>query len=90
MNVSKANPGLKAGTGNPITAGWADGKERNITATYTNSDVQNELTATYVTKDSSVVSVDNTGKLKPVKPGTTTVTVSTPETEQFIAASANV
>lgn len=90
LNVSKATPGLKAGTGDPITAVWADGKERNITATYTNSDVQNELTATYATKDRSVVSVDNTGKLTAVKPGTTTVTVSTPETDQFIAASADV
>lgn len=90
LNVSKATPGLKAGTGDPITAVWADGKERNITATYTNSDVQNELTATYSTKDTSVVSVDNTGKLTAVKPGTTTVTVSTPETDQFIAASADV
>lgn len=90
LNVSKATPGLKAGTGDPITAVWADGKERNITATYTNSDVQNELTATYATKDTSVVSVDNTGKLTAVKPGTTTVTVRTPETDQFIAASADV
>lgn len=90
LNVSKATPGLKAGTGDPITAVWADGKERDITATYTNSDVQNELTATYATKDRSVVSVDNTGKLTAVKPGTTTVTVSTPETDQFMAASADV
>ncbi|WP_090138861.1 Ig-like domain-containing protein [Kosakonia oryziphila] len=87
LNVSKANPGLKAGTGDPITAVWADGKERNITANYTNSDVHDGLTATYTTKDASIVRVDNTGKLTAVKPGATTVTVSTPETDQFIAMS---
>lgn len=91
MDVAKASPGLKAGTGDPVTAVWADGKERNITATYTNSDVQqDELKASYSVKSEAVVTVSNTGKLTPVKPGVTTVTVSTPETEQFLAASAEV
>ena len=90
MNVSKANPGLKAGTGDPITAVWADGQERNITATYTNGDVQDGLKATYSARSEAVVKVDSSGKLTAVKPGATTVTVSTPETEQFLAASADV
>lgn len=86
MNVSKANPGLKAGTGDPITAVWADGKDRNITATYTNGDVQDRLKAKYSTKSEAIVKVDNSGKLTAAKPGVTTVTVSTPETDQFLAA----
>ncbi|GLY61006.1 hypothetical protein Pcaca05_18630 [Pectobacterium carotovorum subsp. carotovorum] len=90
LSVSKADPGLKAGTGDPITAIWADDKEQNITANYTNSDVQGGLTAVYTTKNTAIVTVDNIGKLTPVKPGTTTVTVSTPETDQFLAASVNV
>jgi adhesin/invasin len=90
MNVSKANPGLKAGTGDPITAVWADGQERNITATYTNGDVQGGLKATYSARSEVVVKVDSSGKLTALKPGATTVTVSTPETDQFLAASADV
>jgi adhesin/invasin len=90
LGVSRADPGLKAGTGDPITAVWADGKERNITATYTNSDVQGGLKATYSAKSETVVKVDDSGKLTAVKPGATTVTVSTPETDQFLAASADV
>jgi adhesin/invasin len=90
LDVSKAAPGLKAGTGDPITAVWADGQERNITATYTNSDVQDGLKATYSTRSEAIVKVDSSGKLTAVKPGSTTVTVSTPETDQFLAASADV
>ncbi|WP_312625854.1 Ig-like domain-containing protein [Scandinavium sp.] len=90
LDVSRADPGLKAGTGDPVTAVWADGKERNITATYTNSDVQTGLKASYSAKNEAIVTVDNTGRLTAVKPGATTVTVSTPETDQFVAASADV
>lgn len=90
LDISKADPGLKAGTGDPITAVWADGKERNITATYTNRDVMDGLRAAYSVKSEAVVRVDNSGKLTAVKPGVTTVTVRTPETDQFLAASADV
>lgn len=90
LEVSKADPGLKAGTGNPITAVWADGEKRNITAIYTNGDVQGGLKAAYSTKSKAVVKVDSSGKLTAVKPGVATVTVSTPETNQFLAASAEV
>lgn len=90
LNISRADPGLKAGTGDPITAIWADGRERNITANYTNSDVLDGLTAVYTTKNTAIVTVDNVGKLTAVKPGAATVTVSTPETDQFLAASADV
>lgn len=90
LDISKADPGLKAGTGDPITAVWADGKDRNITATFTNDDVQDGLKATYSAKSEAVVNVDTTGKLTAVKPGATTVTVSTQETDQFLAASADI
>lgn len=90
LDISKADPGLRAGTGDPITAVWADGKERNITASYTNGDVQDGLKATYSVEKEAVVTVDSTGKLTAVKPGITSVNVSTLETEQFQAASAKI
>lgn len=90
LNVSRADPGLKAGTGDPITAVWADGNKPNITAIYTNSDVQGSLKASYSSKNESIVTVDDLGILTAVKPGTTTVTVSTPETDRFISASMDV
>lgn len=91
LNISRADPGLTAGAGGPITAVWADGIDRNITASYINGDVQNSLSVSYSTKNAAVVTVDTkTGKLTAVKPGTTTVNVSTPETDQFRAASVSV
>lgn len=90
LTVTKVDPGLRAGTGEPITAVWADSIERTIAATYSNSDVQDSLTPSYTTKNPAVVTVDNGGKLTAVKPGTTVVTVSTPETDRFLAASADV
>lgn len=90
LTVTKVDPGLRAGTGEPINAIWAEAGERTIAATYSNNDVQGSLTPSYETKNRAVVTVDNGGKLTAVKPGTTVVTVSTPETDQFLAASANV
>lgn len=90
LKVDKADPGLKAGSGQPINAVWADGRERNMAASYDNSDVQGSLTSSYVTTNSAVVTVDKNGKLTAMKPGTAVVTVSTPGTDQFHAASADV
>lgn len=90
LSVSRADPGLKAGTGAPIVAVWADGKKQNITATYTNSDVQDALVPKYTSQNTEIVTLDSAGWLTGEKPGATTITVSTPETEQFLAASASV
>ncbi|EGC4270879.1 hypothetical protein JNC30_004660 [Salmonella enterica] len=90
LSISKADPGLRAGTGEPIVATWADGKEQSIAGTYTNSDVQGALVPKYTSQNTDVVTLDGTGRLTGVKPGATTVIVSTPETDQFLAASADV
>ncbi|MCX8959954.1 hypothetical protein EHW64_01835 [Erwinia psidii] len=90
IKVTRADPQLKAGSGEPVTAMWRDGVEHTITASYGNSDAQKLLTPVYTTRDSAVVSVSNSGKLTAVKPGTTVVSVSTAETDQFMAASSDV
>jgi adhesin/invasin len=90
LNVNRADPKLKAGEGNPITATWADGKSYSIRATFDNTDVGSELIATYESSDNGVVSVDSVGMLKAVKPGITKVSVRTPETDRFNAASIDV
>ncbi|HAP0140276.1 TPA: LysM peptidoglycan-binding domain-containing protein [Escherichia coli] len=89
LNISRAVPGLKTETP-AINAVWADGEERKIIATYTNKDAQGKLTATYSVKNKSIVTVDKGGKLTAVKPGNTIITISTPETGQFLAESVDV
>ncbi|WP_261640381.1 Ig-like domain-containing protein [Erwinia mallotivora] len=90
IRVAKADPQLTAGTGEPITAMWRDGVPRTIAASYGNSDAQRMLTPEYTSRSSSVVTVDDSGRLTAVKPGTTVVSVSTPETDQFLAGTSQV
>ncbi|UIA81850.1 Ig-like domain-containing protein [Erwinia tracheiphila] len=84
IRVAKADPQLKAGSGEPVTAMWRDGVDRTIAASYGNSDARRLLTPVYASRASSVVTVDSSGRLTAVKPGTTVVSVSTPETDQFL------
>lgn len=90
LDVERADPGLLAGNGEPVTAAWADGEIYSVAATYTNQDAVNLLQPVYSSRNEQVVRVDSQGRLHAVKPGTTTITVSTPETAQFKAATASV
>lgn len=90
LAVKKAKPGLMAGNGQPVNATWADGKTYTIAASFSNDDVGNTLQPIYRSENPQVVTVNENGTLVAVKPGTTTVNVSTPETEQFEADSASV
>lgn len=87
LKVNRANPGLVLPNAQPIIAKWADGVGHSVSPTYTNADVKNSLTPEYSVSDKNVVTVDTSGRLKPVKPGSTIITVSTPETDQFEASS---
>lgn len=90
LKIDKADPKLKAGDGNPIAATWADGKIYSIAPTFGNSDVQDSLDVSYKSKNTALVKVGTDGKLQAIKPGSTSLTVSTVETEQFIATSVDV
>lgn len=91
LTINRANPQLKAGTGSMITAEWADGKKHSVPIVFDNPDVvKDKLAPVYTSKDTRVVTVNNAGALTPVKPGGTTIVVSTPQTEVFDAASVEV
>lgn len=81
--VDKAQPGMSAESGSLVTAEWADGKNYTVKAKFSNADAATTLTPKYVSDNTSVVTVDGEGALKAIKPGETTVTFTTPETEQF-------
>ncbi|WP_141553579.1 inverse autotransporter beta domain-containing protein [Candidatus Regiella insecticola] len=90
LTIDKADPKLQAGDGNPITATWADGKSYSIAATFGNADVGSSLTPVYTSQNTGIVTVNGNGTLNAIKPGRSTVSVSTRETDQFKAASADV
>ncbi|EGY28377.1 Bacterial Ig-like protein, partial [Candidatus Regiella insecticola 5.15] len=90
LTIDKADPKLQAGDGNPITATWADGKSYSIAATFGNADVGSSLTPVYTSQNTGIVTVNGSGTLNAIKPGRSTVSVSTRETDQFKAASADV
>ncbi|CCG88753.1 inverse autotransporter beta domain-containing protein [Erwinia piriflorinigrans] len=90
LEIDKADPQLQAGDGGPITAKWADGKVWSIASKFGNADADNILKATYTSKNIEVVTVADSGELQAVKPGSTRLTVSTPETDQFKANSVEV
>lgn len=74
-----------------INAVWADGNRYDVTASFGNPDVElGTLTPEYGSNDTSIVIVMRDGKLQAVKPGSTMLTVHTPETEQFSAASTEI
>ncbi len=89
LAVAKANPQLSAKE-SLVTAEWADGKSYQVVAQFGNSDAVTALTPKYVSKNTGVVTVDSNGLLKAIKPGETTITFNTPETEQFFAESVDV
>ncbi|WP_049778768.1 inverse autotransporter beta domain-containing protein [Erwinia tasmaniensis] len=90
LKIDKADPQLQAGDGEPITAEWADGKVWSIASKFGNIDAENSLTATYTSENTGIVTVAGNGELQAVKPGSTRLTVSTPETDQFKPASVEV
>ncbi|WP_226060686.1 inverse autotransporter beta domain-containing protein [Erwinia pyrifoliae] len=90
LKIDRADPQLEVRDGNAVTASWADGNDWNITPTFGNIDADGSLKATYVSKNTGVVTVADNGVLQAVKPGSTRLTVSTPETDQFKAASVEV
>ncbi|ADP10471.1 Putative invasin [Erwinia sp. Ejp617] len=90
LKIDRADPQLEVRDGNAVTASWADGNDWNITPTFGNIDADGSLKATYVSKNTGVVTVADNGVLQAVKPGSTRLTVSTPKTDQFKAASVEV
>jgi len=90
LTIDKADPKLQADDGNRITATWADGKSYSIAATFGNADVGSSLTPVYTSQNSGIVTVNGSGTRNAIKPGRSTVSVSTRETDQFKAASADV
>ncbi|MCU8585698.1 inverse autotransporter beta domain-containing protein [Erwinia pyrifoliae] len=90
LKIDRADPQLEVRDGNAVTASWADGNDWNITPTFGNIDADGRLKATYVSKNTGVVTVADNGVLQAVKPGSTRLTVSTPKTDQFKAASVEV
>lgn len=89
LTINRANPQLRALNGSVITAVWADGKNLSVPAVFGNPDVD-KLPTVYTVKNTGVVTVNNAGALTPVKPGVTTIAVSTPQTALFEAASLDV
>ncbi|UWS33310.1 inverse autotransporter beta domain-containing protein [Erwinia pyrifoliae] len=90
LKIDRADPQLEVRDGNAVTASWGDGNDWNITPTFGNIDADGSLKATYVSKNTGVVTVADNGVLQAVKPGSTRLTVSTPKTDQFKAASVEV
>ncbi|CCP04595.1 Putative AT-3 family protein [Erwinia amylovora Ea644] len=90
LKIDRADPQLQVRDGSPIATQWADGKVWSVTPTFGNTEANNSLEATYTSKNTEVVTVADNGELKAVKPGSTSITVSTPETAQFKAASVDV
>ncbi|MGP3591955.1 Ig-like domain-containing protein [Vagococcus sp. WN89Y] len=86
LTVEKADPQMSVTSGNLMTSTWGDGKSYTITAQFGNSDADSMLTTTYKSDNTAIVQVDSKGDLTSVKPGAAMVTLSTPETEQFKAA----
>ncbi|XTZ36775.1 Ig-like domain-containing protein [Salmonella enterica] len=88
--VEKANPQLAAANGSLITSTWSDGKSYSAAAKFGNADATGVLAPSYISKNTNIVTVDSSGALTAIKPGAATVTLSTPETEQFMAQSVDV
>ncbi|CAX57084.1 inverse autotransporter beta domain-containing protein [Erwinia pyrifoliae] len=90
LKIDRADPQLEVRDGNAVTASWGDGNDWKITPTFGNIDADGSLKATYVSKNTGVVTVADNGVLQAVKPGSTRLTVSTPKTDQFKAASVEI
>lgn len=91
LTIDKADPQLQVGDGNPITDTWGNSKSYSIAATFGNPDVGSSLTPIYTSKNPEIVTVNSSGTLHAIKPGeSTTLNVSTLETDQFKATSLDV
>jgi len=88
--VDKADPQLSVTSGGMIAATWGDGKSYSVSAKLANADAASMLTPAYSSSNTGVVAVNNNGALTATKPGSATLTVSTPATEQFLAATTTV
>ncbi|EFL0532284.1 inverse autotransporter beta domain-containing protein, partial [Escherichia coli] len=86
--ISKANPQISSD--GIINAVWGDKSGKIISVSFNNEDVASNIKppVSFTSKDPSVVSIDNTGKIKMVKPGSTLIEVRSEETEQFLQSSA--
>lgn len=87
LTVNRASPGLVVPSSQPIVAQWGDGIDHAVSATFTNEDAKNSLRPNFSVANNGVVTVDASGTLLAVKPGSTIITVSTPQTDQFEAQS---
>ncbi|PHM38719.1 putative invasin [Xenorhabdus mauleonii] len=92
LNVKRANPLLKSQNAQ-ISAEWNDGITYSVIPEIGNPDANNDdflEMAQFSSSDNNVVKVDKNGKLQAVKPGTATIMIKTPRTEQFRKSTATV
>ncbi|MDE1497088.1 Ig-like domain-containing protein [Xenorhabdus bovienii] len=92
LEVKKAEPQLQHQI-KQIVAAWNDGKNYAVTPSFANQDVDAQALlqqANFSSHNNGVVKVDKQGNLSMVKPGNTTITIKTPETNQFTASTADV
>ncbi|MDE9566171.1 Ig-like domain-containing protein [Xenorhabdus bovienii] len=92
LEVKKAAPQLQHQI-KQIVAAWNDGKNYAVTPSFANQDVDAQALlqqANFSSHNNGVVKVDKQGNLSMVKPGNTTITIKTPETNQFTASTADV
>ncbi|SFN81465.1 adhesin/invasin [Xenorhabdus japonica] len=85
LTVARAEPRLKS-RDIQIVAAWNDGVSRKAEIKFDNRDVDYDnllKLSQFSSSANNVVKVDTYGNLTAVKPGTATITISTPETEQF-------
>ncbi|WP_254853268.1 Ig-like domain-containing protein [Xenorhabdus bovienii] len=92
LEVKKAAPKLQHQI-KQIVAAWNDGKNYVVTPSFANQDVDAQALlqqANFSSHNNGVVEVDKQGKLIAMKPGNTIITIKTPETNQFMASTADV
>ncbi|MDX7998939.1 hypothetical protein FE394_06955 [Xenorhabdus sp. Reich] len=91
LTVERADPQLKS-KDEQIVAVWNDGINNEATPEFGNPDVVDSNLLKLIQFSSSndnVVQVDKQGNLIPVKPGTATIIIKVPETEQFKPSAVN-
>lgn len=88
--VEKADPGLSVK--NPqINSTWEDGITQQISATFSNPDsVKNPPSLQFSSTNKAILTVDNQGSITAVKPGDTTINVTSDATDQFKVATTTV
>lgn len=89
LQIEKASPGLRAST-EQIMATWGDSTTHSVEGRFSNPDVGTSLPLAYQIEREQVVQITDSGVLRPIKPGNTMISISTPETEQFVSETASV